>query len=159
MNKFLAFSLSLTLFLTACSGTDSVTRKPWSKHKNTIYLQDLTSQKSDFQYAGNQLRLALEDQFADTLFMVAEVKKHSKFQMKYKVTEFNKGSRLKRMATFGIDDGSRARIKVKVALFSEEGVLGQWEVESWVSGGITGGSESQVFEQAAEQILQHLKGY
>ena len=79
--------------------------------------------------------------------------------MKYKVTEFNEGSRFKRMATFGIDDGSRARIKVKVALFSEEGVLGQWEVESWVSGGITGGSESQVFEQAAEQILQHFKGY
>lgn len=159
MQQFLALSLSLIFFLTACSGTDSVTRKSWSEHKNTIYLQDLTSNKNDFQDAGDQLRLALEDQFADTLFLVAEEKKHARFQMKYKVTEFNKGSRLKRMATFGIDDGSRARIKVKVALFSEEGILGQWEVESWVGGGITGGSASQLFEQVAEQILQHLKGF
>lgn len=159
MQKILTLSLSLIFFLTACSGTDSVTRKPWSKHQNTIHLQDLTSKINDFPYAGDQLRLALENQLAHTLFLVAEQKKHARFHLKYKVTGFNKGSRLKRMATFGIDDGSRARIKVKVALFSEEGVLGQWEVESWIGGGITGGSASQLFERVAKQILKHLKGF
>ena len=159
MHKVLTLSLSLMFFVTACSGTDSVTRKPWSKNKNTVLLQDLTSNKRDYRYAGSQLQLALEDQFADTLFMVAVDKKYAKFRLKYKVTEFNKGSRLKRLATFGIDDGSRALIKVKVALVSEQGVLGQWEVKSWVKGGITGGSEHQLFNQAAEKIIQHLKGF
>ena len=159
MLKVLTLTLSLMFFVTACSGTNSVTRKPWSKNKNTILLQDLTSNKRDYRYAGSQLRLALEDQFADTLFIVGENKKHAKYLMKYKVIEFNKGSRLKRMATFGIDEGSRALIKVKVALVSKQGVLGQWEVKSWVKGGLIGGSENQLFNHTAEKILQHLKGY
>jgi len=46
-------------------------------------------------------------------------------------------------------------LKVKVALFDEEEMVGGWEVNSWLSGGL---SETKLFTKAAEEIADHLKG-
>jgi hypothetical protein len=37
-------------------------------------------------------------------------------------------------------------------------MVGAWEVNSWVSGGITGGSEQDLFDSAAKEIADHLRG-
>ena len=111
------------------------------------------------QEAGSKLRLALEERLDDSLFIVGEEPKKSKYELKYKITQFDEGSRLKRLATFGIDEGSQALLNVKVALIGKEGTLGAWQVKTWVKGGIMGGSKDKLFSEAAEQILQHMKGY
>jgi hypothetical protein len=101
----------------------------------------------------------LEKRLDDSLFIVGEEPKEAKYELKYKITQFDEGSRLKRLVTFGIDEKSQALLNVKIALIGKEGVLGAWQVKTWVKGGITGGSVDKLFSQAAEQILQHLKGY
>ena len=40
-----------------------------------------------------------------------------------------------------------------------DAMIGAWEVESWVSGGITGGSEETLFNEAAKEIVDHMKGF
>ena len=129
------------------------------KTPERVYLHDITVKNNSFQEAGSQLRLALEKRLDDSLFIVGENLKEAKYELKYKITQFEEGSRLKRLATFGIDDGSQAVLNVKVALIGKEGTLGAWQVKTWVKGGLTGGSEDKLFSQAAEQILQHMKGY
>lgn len=159
MNKEIIIILALVMVLGACSGTQSVTHKRWEKHQNRIYLHDITVKNNSHQKAGSQLRLALERRLDDSLFIVGEEPKQAKYELKYKITEFDEGSRLKRLATFGIDEGSQALLNVKIALIGKEGTLGAWQVKTWVKGGVMGGSEDALFTQAAEQILQHLKGY
>ena len=159
MNKGIIISLALVMVLGACSGTQSVTHKRWEKHQNSVYLHDITVKNNSFQEAGSQLRLALERRLDDSLFIVGEEPKQAKYELKYKITEFDEGSRFKRLATFGIDEGSKALLNVKIALIGKEGTLGAWQVKTWVKGGVMGGSEDALFTQAAEQILQHLKGY
>ena len=152
-------ALALAVGLGACTGAKSFTHKRWDKHQNTVYLRDITVQDDSLKDAGFRLRLALEDRLDDSLFIVGEEPKKAKYQLKYKITRFDQGSRLKRLATFGIDDGSRALLNVKIALIGKEGVLGAWQVKTWVKGGLTGGSTDQLFSEAAEQILQHMRGY
>ena len=159
MNKEIIIILALVMVLGACSGTQSVTHKRWEKHQNRIYLHDITVKNNSHQKAGSQLRLALERRLDDSLFIVGEEPKQAKYELKYKITEFDEGSRLKRLATFGIDEGSQALLNVKIALIGKEGTLGAWQVKTWVKGGVMGGTEDALFTQAAEQILQHLKGY
>ena len=55
----------------------------------------------------------------------------------------------------GVSSSAQAKLKVKVALFDEEEMVGGWEVNSWLSGGL---SETKLFTQAAEEIASHLKG-
>ena len=157
MHKWIV--IGLVLALGACTGAETVTHKRWEKHQNRVYLHDITVKNESLQEAGSKLRLALENELDDSLFIVGEEPKQSKYELKYKITEFDEGSRLKRLATFGIDDGSRALLNVKVALIGKEGTLGAWQVKTWVKGGIMGGSKDKLFSEAAEQILQHLKGY
>jgi hypothetical protein len=159
MNKWIVIGLALVVGLGACTGTQSVTHKRWEEHQNRVYLHDITVKNTSLQEAGSQLRLALEQRLDDSLFIVGEEPKQAKYELKYKITQFEEGNRLKRLATFGIDDGSKALLSVKVALIGKEGVLGAWQVKTWVKGGITGGSKDELFSQAAEQILQHLRGY
>jgi hypothetical protein len=159
MNKWIVIGLALVMVLGACSGAETVTHKRWEKHLNRVYLHDITVKNNSLKEAGSQLRLALEKQLDDSLFIVGEEPKQAKYELKYKITRFDEGSRLKRLATFGIDDGSKALLNVKIALIGKEGVLGAWQVKTWVKGGIMGGSKDKLFSQAAEQILQHLKGY
>jgi hypothetical protein len=159
MNKKIIIILALVMVLGACSGTQSVTHKRWEKHQNRIYLHDITVKNNSLQEAGSQLRLALERRLDDSLFIVGEEPKQAKYELKYKITKFEEGSRLKRLATFGVNEGSQALLNVKIALIGKEGTLGAWQVKTWVKGGVMGGSEDALFTQAAEQILQHLKGY
>ncbi len=159
MNQWIVIGLALVVGLGACTGTQSVTHKRWEKHQNRVYLHDITVKNNSLKEAGSQLRLALEKRLDDSLFIVGEEPKQAKYELKYKITRFDEGSRLKRLATFGIDDGSKALLNVKIALIGKEGVLGAWQVKTWVKGGIMGGSKDKLFSQAAEQILQHLKGY
>ena len=152
-------ALVLAFGLSACTGAKSITHKRWDQHRNTVYLQDITVQNNGLEEAGDRLRLALEDRLGDSMFVVGEVPKQARYQLKYKITQYKKGSRLKRLATFGIDDGSRAMLNLKIALIGKEGVLGAWQVNTWVRGGLTGGSDKELFTQAADKILKHLKGY
>ncbi|MDH5764311.1 MAG: hypothetical protein OEZ51_15190 [Nitrospinota bacterium] len=157
--KIVAGLVILTTLLGACSGAKTVTHKKWDENLNTVYLRDITVKGDSMKEAGSRLRLALENKFDDSLFIVGEEPARTKYQLKYQITQFDEGNRLKRLATFGIDDGSRALLSVKVALIGKEGVLGAWQVQTWVRGGLIGGSADDVFSQAAEQILQHMKGY
>jgi hypothetical protein len=60
----------------------------------------------------------------------------------------------------GLSEDSRIYLKVKVAMFDEsDAMIGAWEVESWVSGGIIGGSEESLFEEAAKEIVDHMRGF
>ncbi len=159
MNKRIVISLALVVVLGACTGTQSVTHKRWEEHQNRVYLHDITVKNNSMQEAGSRLRLALEKRLDDSLFIVGEEPKEAKYELKYKIIRYDEGNRLKRLATFGIDEGSQALLNVKIALIGKEGTLGAWQVKTWVKGGLTGGSEEALFSQAAEQILQHLKGY
>ncbi len=157
--RIIAGLVVLVVGLGACSGAKTVTHKRWDKHMNSVYLSDVTVKNDSMQEAGSRLRLALEKRLDDSLFIVGEEPKEAKYELKYKITQFDEGSRLKRLVTFGIDEKSQALLNVKIALIGKEGVLGAWQVKTWVKGGITGGSVDKLFSQAAEQILQHLKGY
>ena len=148
------FSLFL---LTACTGAETITKKRWENRDTTIKLVDITSQSSNLADASSELGMAIEDALDDSAFVVTDRKAH--FVLKYKVVEYQQGSRWKRALTFGIDEGSRALLKAKIALYNAQGMLAAWEVDSWVNGGPTGGSESSLYEQAAEQVFAHLKGY
>ncbi len=159
MHKWIVIGLALVVALGACTGAETVTHKRWEQHLNRVYLNDITVKNNSLKEAGSQLRLALEKRLDDSLFIVGEEPKQAKYELKYKITQFEEGSRLKRLATFGIDEGSRALLNVKIALIGKEGTLGAWQVKTWVNGGLTGGSEDELFTQAAEQILQHLRGY
>ena len=159
MNKRIVISLALVVVLGACTGTQSVTHQRWEKHQNRVYLHDITVKDNSLQQAGSRLRLALEKRLDDSLFIVGEEPDKAKYELKYKIIRYDEGNRLKRLATFGIDDGSQALLNVKIALIGKEGTLGAWQVKTWVKGGLIGGSDDKLFSQAAEQILQHLKGY
>jgi hypothetical protein len=159
MNKLIVIGLALVLVLGACAGAQTVTHKRWDKDLNRVYLRDITVKDDSLQEAGSRLRLALEERLDESLFVVGEEPKDSKYELKYKIIRFEEGSRLKRLVTFGIDDGSKALLNVKIALIGKEGVLGAWQVKTWVKGGITGGSQDKLFTEAAEQILQHMKAY
>lgn len=157
MNKWIVIALALVL--SACSGSQTVTHKRWENDLNLVYLRDVTAKNDSLKQAGSQLRLALEEQLDESLFIVGEEPKAAKYELKYKILRFEEGSRLKRLVTLGINDGSKATLNVKVALIGKKGVLGAWHVKTWVKGGITGGSKDKLFTDAAEQILKHMKGY
>ena len=159
MNKWIVIGFIFAVGLVACTGTQTVTHKRWEKDLNLVYLRDITSKSSSLGQAGSRLRQALERRLDDSLFIVGEERRRAKYELKFKIIRFDEGSRLKRLATFGIDDGSKALLNVKVALIGKQGTLGAWQVKTWVKGGIMGGSDEKLFSQAAEQILQHMKGY
>ena len=69
--------------------------------------------------------------------------------------EYDEGSAIGRIASMGVSSSAQAKLKVKVALFDEEEMVGGWEVNSWLSGGL---SEEKLFTKAAEEIASHLKG-
>ena len=159
MKKCFITAMILLFLGTACSHVSSATHKRWETNLNTIYLKNLSVKKDDAVDPGFELKLALEEVLQDSLYIVAVDPEDAKFQLKYKITRFNAGSRLKRFFTFGIDDGSRAMMVVKVALYNDEGMLGAWEITSDVKGGPVGGSTQILYNKTAHNILQHLRGY
>ena len=155
--KFISNILVLiVLVLPGCSGVDSVTKKRYQNTENTIVLRDLTSSDFDLQDAGSQLQSAIEDAMVDTSYTIAG--ESARYSLKYKVLEFDGGSRIARIATMGFSDSAKAKLRVKAALFDGQDMVGAWEVDSWVKGGPTGGTEKDLFEHAAKEITSHLKG-
>ena len=155
--KFISNILVLILLvLPGCSGVDSVTKKRYQNTENTIALRDLTASDFDLQDAGSQLRSAIEDAMVDTSYSLAG--ESARYSLKYKVLEFDGGSRIARIATMGFSDSAKAKLRVKAALFDGQDMVGAWEVDSWVKGGLTGGTQKDLFERAAKEITSHLKG-
>ncbi len=155
--KFVLKILMLSLLvLPACTGVDSVTKKQFRNTENSIALVDVTTRDFDLQDAGSQLYGALEDAMELTGYTLAG--KNARYSLKYKVLEFDEGSRLARIATMGMSDSARGKLRVKVALYDRDEMVGAWEIDSWVKGGITGGSDQDLFNVAAQEIADHLKG-
>ena len=84
--------------------------------------------------------------------------KSARYRLKYKVLEYDEGSRALRIASMGFSDSAKSKLRVKVALFDGRDMVGAWEVNSWVAGGPTGGTEIKLFERAAKEITSHLRG-
>ena len=146
----------LLLALPACSGVDSVTKKSWSNSENTISIVDMTSKDYRLIDAGSKLQGAIEETLEMTGYILAG--KNARYHLKYKIIEFDEGNRMARLATMGMSDSARAQLRVKAALYDNGNMVGAWEVDSWVSGGVTGGSEDNLYELAAKDIAEHLRG-
>ena len=155
--KFISNILVLILLvIPGCSGVDSVTKKRYQNTENTIVLKDLTASDFDLQDAGSQLQSAIEDAMADTSYTIAG--DSARYRLKYKVLEIDGGRRIARIATMGFSDSAKAKLRVKAALFDGQDMVGAWEVDSWVKGGLTGGTDKDLFDRAAKEITSHLKG-
>jgi hypothetical protein len=144
------------LTLPACSGVGSLTKKRYQNAENTIVLIDMTTRDYALQDAGSQLQSAIEDAMVDTSYALAV--ESARYRLKYKILEFDEGNRALRIASMGFSDWARAKLRVKVALFDGSDMVGAWEVDSWVKGGPTGGTEEKLFERAAKEITNHLRG-
>ena len=146
----------LLIAMPACSGVDSVTKKSWSNSENTISIVDMTSKDFRLIDAGSKLQGAIEETLEMTGYILAG--KNARYHLKYKIIEFDEGNRMARLATMGMSDSARAQLRVKAALYDNGNIVGAWEVDSWVSGGVTGGSEDNLYELAAKDIAEHLRG-
>ena len=144
------------LSLTACSGVGSVTKKRYQNSENTILIYDMTARNFDLQDAGSQLQGAIEDAMLDTSYKISS--ENARYRLKFKVLEYDEGNRIARMATMGLSDFGKSTLRVKAALFDDRNMVGAWEVNSWVKGGPTGGTEEKLFERAAKEIISHLRG-
>ena len=146
----------LLIALPACAGVDSVTKKSWSNSENTISIVDMTSKDFRLIDAGSKLQGAIEETLEMTGYILAG--KNARYHLKYKIIEFDEGNRMARLATMGMSDSARAQLRVKAALYDNGNMVGAWEVDSWISGGVTGGSEDNLYELAAKDIAEHLRG-
>ncbi len=156
MNLIPKILIVLLMALPACSGVDSVTKKRWSNTENTISILDMTSRDFSLMDAGSRVQGAIEEQLQYTGYVLAG--KNARYHLKYKVVEFDEGNRMARIATMGLLDSSKGKLRVKVALYDKGEMVGAWEVNSWIAGGITGGSEQNLYETAAKEIAEHLRG-
>ena len=156
MNWVSKILVVLLLALPACSGVDSVTKKRWSNSENTISIVDMTSRDFRLMDAGSRLQGAIEENLETTGYILAG--KNARYHLKYKVLEFDEGNRMARIATMGMSDSARAQLRVKAALYDNGDMVGAWEIDSWVSGGITGGSEDNLYETTAKEIADYLRG-
>jgi hypothetical protein len=156
MNWISKILIMLLMALPACSGVDSVTKKRWSNSENTISIIDMTSKDFRLMDAGSQLQGAIEEKLEMTGYILAG--KSARYHLKYKIMEFDKGNRMARIATMGMSDSAKAQLRVKVALYDNGNMVGAWEVDSWISGGVIGGSEDDLYDFAAKEIADHLRG-
>ena len=156
MNLIFKILLVLLMALPACSGVDSVTKKRWSNSENTISIVDMTSRDFRLMDAGSKMQGAIEDQLQFTGYVLSG--KNARYHLKYKVIEFEEGSRMARIATMGFADSAKGELRVKAALYDNGSMVGAWEVNSWIAGGIAAGSEDDLFDSAASEIAQHLRG-
>ena len=158
MRRILFYVIFPAFFLAACTGSETLVKKKITNINTSVTIQDLTQNKDDFIIAGTALETAIEEALTDTMFVVAD--QDGNYLLKYKVIIYQGGSRAGRVASLGMSEKSRIYLKVKVAMFDEsDEMIGAWEVESWVSGGIIGGSEETLFEEAAKEIVDHMKGF
>ncbi len=119
----------------------------------------MTSRGDELMNAGAQLHRSLEESLLKTNFVVGSSDEDTNYKLKYKVVEYEEGSRVKRFAALGVlSKSGQANVKVKVALFANNKLVGRWDVESWLNDGFFGGSSNAIFHKAAEEIVDHLKG-
>ena len=156
MKRFFYFFISTFFFLSACAGVDSQTKKSFKNTENTIKLKDLTSSDYKKMDAGSQLESAIEDMIASSMFVLTQ--ERPKYILKYKVLDYYEGNRVTRFSTFGISKAAHAKLEIKAALFEHGEMVGAWTIDSWVKGGITGGDPGTLFQQAASEIMSHLRG-
>ncbi|MBT5868558.1 MAG: hypothetical protein HOH38_06965 [Nitrospinaceae bacterium] len=156
MNLVFKILVVLLIALPACSGVDSITKKRWSNTENTITIVDMTAKDFRLMDAGSKVQGAIEEQLHYTGYVLAG--KNARYHLKYKVMEFEEGNRMARIATLGMVDSAKGTMRIKVALYDQDEMVGAWEVDSWVAGGITGGSEQDLFNTAAKEIAEHLRG-
>ncbi len=135
---------------------DSVTKKRWSNSENTVSIVDMTSRDFRLMDAGSRLQGAIEENLETTGYILAG--KNAHYHLKYKVLEFDEGNRMARIATMGMSDSAKAQLRVKAALYDNGDMVGAWKIDSWVSGGITGGSEDNLYETTAKEIADYLRG-
>lgn len=151
--KKTALLLALAFFLASCSGAETIVKKKWDAHENTLAVVDLSAREDGFMDAGTRLINALEESLADTVFVLKS--EQPRYQIKFKVTKYQEGNLITRLATMGLAESARAELQVKVALFEGKTMVGAWEVNSWVKGGV---SKNALFKKAAKEIVDHLKG-
>ena len=156
MKHYSYFIISIFLFFSACSGVDSRVNTSFKNTGNTIALKDLTARDYGRMGAGSQLEYALEDTIARSMFIIAN--ENPKYILKYKILDYSKGSRLGRFSTFGISKSAHAKLEVKVALYDEGERVGAWTIDAWVKGGPLGGSQAGLFQKAADEVMNHLRG-
>ena len=156
MKSYPYLLISVFFFLSACAGVDSQTKKSFQNTDNTIALKDLTSEGYKMMDAGSQLESAIEDMISRSMFVLTQ--ENPKYVLKYKVLDYYEGSRVTRFSTFGISKASHAKLEIKAALFEQGDMVGAWTIDSWVKGGVTGGDPNTLFQQAAEEIMSHLRG-
>ena len=158
MRRLFIILIFPAFLLSACTGSETLVKKRYSNTDTSVTIQDLTQDKDDFMTAGTGLETAIEEALSDTMFVVAP--EDGNFLLKYKVVKYQGGSRAGRVASLGLSEKSRIYLKVKAAMFdASDQMVGAWEVESWVTGGLTGGSEQSLFEEAAKEIVDHMKGF
>ena len=158
MLRISVFFIATVILLSACTGSETIVKKKYRNTNTTVTIQDLTQDKDDFIIAGTGLETAIEEQLSNTMFIVAE--QDGTYLLKYKVITYQGGSRAGRVASLGMSEKSRIYLKVKVGMYDEsDKLIGSWIVESWVSGGIIGGSEKTLFDEAAKEIVDHMKGF
>mgnify|MGYP003987788269 FL=1 len=122
MNLIFKILLVLLMALPACSGVDSVTKKRWSNSENTISIVDMTSRDFRLMDAGSKMQGAIEDQLQFTGYVLSG--KNARYHLKYKVIEFEEGSRMARIATMGFADSAKGELRVKAALYDNGSMVG-----------------------------------
>lgn len=155
MKKSVSLLIIFAMYLVSCTGADTIVKKKWLAKDNTIGIVDLTPNSDNVMEAGTFLTAALEKSFQETMFVIKT--ESPKYQLKFKVVRYQEGSRWARMASMGISGSARGELQVKVALYDGEAMVGAWEVNTWVKGGMTGGSRDDLFKQAATEIVEHMK--
>ena len=106
--------------------------------------------------AGSQLESAIEDLISRSMFILTQ--ESPKYILKYKILDYYEGNRITRFSTFGISKAAHAKLEIKAALFEQGDMVGAWTIDSWVKGGVTGGDPNTLFQEAAEEIMNHLRG-
>ena len=157
MKTYRAAIISLLVFLSACAGADSQTKRDFKNTSNTIAFKNLSQKDFALMEAGSQLETALaatlSDPFAPTSFVLTH--REPRYVLKYKILEYQEGSRLMGIATLGLSKASHGKLKVKAALFRKGKMVGAWVVDSWTKGAFGAGT---LFKKAAEKIIGHLMG-
>ena len=157
MKKIASIVLIFAWVLTGCSGAKSVTQKSWENTENTRAIIDLTRSDKDLIDAGADLHRTLEDTLLSTNFVISD--KSARYKLKYKVIDFEGGSRVKRFAAIGaLSKMGQANLKVQAALFRGKKLVGRWDIESWLNDGLLGGNNKTLFKKTAHEIVEHLKG-
>ena len=116
----------------------------------------MTSSDYRMMDAGSQLESAIEDMISRSMFVLTH--ENPKYILKYKVSDYYEGNRVARFSTFGISKSSHAKLEIKAALFEDGDMVGAWTIDSWVKGGVTGGDPGTLFQKAANEIMNHLRG-